>query len=625
MVERQPPYLEVDSPSVQGAQYFVIPPPGLLEVKGDEVLAMLQSLPRRPRSVMLFKKLEVENQLAEEKQAAETLELIHTQLRIRRIDEARQSALKQQAKELMFGRTMAATTSRSGASSKVPILPLATVSVGEVQPVISPITTEARAFLSARKVETSGNTICSPAQRKTFGLIDSMKERIARGEVVAPPKEPKRSGMQRFRNIKDPSRPESGLSERENEDDVMSFKEKPLEDPTEVRLKKEKCRAGSVFLQYFAACRYMLVLRERADFEATADYFRTHPTLTEFLVGSQRRIKIRVRRIVLLNMWIAHGRIVAAVARFKRISTQRRRDRKITMVKAFLTDASIQCHRIIRMKYFRRCVVKAQRFARSFIACMRARVRLLMLRLNFAMKKEDNVALREQTKRGYDILKAPGKHLLLQMVAKLRKAYIKARFDYSRRLRENDTTPAFAEIDIWHVKEYLTSEEEETAQKNNDGGTALPPQYRGNVMGAPIFRLYSRQYIEHELLDLTKTALGIKVDLDQLSIRKGRKAGTRHAPGHKKLVRIREPPPPPPKQIRVKKAKKVTKDKSTGEIVGTDKEAMALIKVLAGRLAEWKKNVALLTTRFPGDYTANSPQTDENGPTESKIDALPEV
>ncbi|NDC39597.1 MAG: hypothetical protein EBZ48_16415, partial [Proteobacteria bacterium] len=149
------------------------------------------------------------------------------------------------------------------------------------------------------------------------------------------------------------------------------------------------------------------------------------------------------------------------------------------------------------LKHFHRCVIKAQRFARSFIQCSRCRVRLLFLRLTKSLRiSKTDPSNQEHLQSGLEMLRNFGKHLVYQMLAKLRKAYIISRKDYFRRIKENDTAPGFSEIDIWHVKEFLM-----------EGVDSLPPQYRGDFMSRPLFRLFSRQYLDQELKELCILAL----------------------------------------------------------------------------------------------------------------------
>ena len=180
------------------------------------------------------------------------------------------------------------------------------------------------------------------------------------------------------------------------------------------------------------------------------------------------------------------------------------------------------------------------------------------------------------------------------MLAKLRKAYIISRKDYFRRIKENDTAPGFSEIDIWRVKEFLM-----------ESVDTLPPQYRGDFMSRPLFRLFSRQYLDQELKELCTLALGLKIsliDLDQMRRKKGGARGEDRVGkrGSKMSVRIRDPPPPMKKVLVKRVRKKVIKD-AAGNLVGADKEANALLKVLQGRLVEWKRNVAMFESDYPED------------------------
>jgi hypothetical protein len=284
----------------------------------------------------------------------------------------------------------------------------------------------------------------------------------------------------------------------------------------------------------------------------------------------------------------------AAIARFKRVLIWKRRMRHIELVKTFLLDASVQCARVIKMRYYRRCVIKAQRFARAFISCTRCRVRLIFLRLGKAIKtiKYESFMQKESYQRGLDIVKSQlGRHLVWSFLAKLRKVYTLSRQDFARRIRENDTTPGFTEVDIWTAKAYLTAEE--SPESLADEGVAVPPQYRqGNSFGPPIFKLFSRQYLENEILELVQITLGWKISEAAWQEMQQKKRQARYkAPrvfGQGKKV-VRYDVPPPAKKTTRKRV--VVKDKDTGEVVGADKEALALIAVLTGRLQDWKKTL----------------------------------
>lgn len=580
---RQPDYFERDSPAVQGAQYFVTPPPGLLEIKAKNVTNMLRHLPRKPRSRILLKEMEELQRIDDARTDMEKTQRLQLSLRRNKIDDSRKESEKVELEKTLT--KLGRTTAVSGPETTTPRSPGETLTA--FNDVKSPITFDGRSFLSEWDLIHNANVTKSAAEKKTMAKVGQAKERLARGEVIAPPKVPRRS--KKRPNFRAVSAGEGSPRERERSNSPSVDREREREE-AEKRQKEEKRFAVSIFLSLIPARLYLTRLRKLAHLELIANRVRENNVILLFYMRAQRRIRRRLRRNFLFLVWHSRVRIIRAVSRWSRRRSVCIRNESLDRVKTFLLDVREQCWWAVKARMYRRCVIKAQRAARDFLVCTRAKRRLLLLKIAKRIKTVTDPSMAEHLKHGLDILKSSaGRHLLTELLVRARVVYSRLREDMRRRKRENDTTPGFTELDLWQCKEYLFAghegndngggEEDGTKTKN-----LLPPQYRGNI-GLDFTRctltLFSRKHIVQELFDVVKTAASINITAEQL-------AALRLSKNPRRQVKIKDLPKvfiPKPRRRRKnqKKSAEEIEDKDPG------KAALALISVIEGRIKMLKK------------------------------------
>lgn len=548
---RQPSYLENDSPATLGAQEFLIPPPGLLQIKACRVVESLKSIPHTPRSIVLQKELEIKRRLEEEKINATKSDLIKHQLRFTKIDDARKKHEIKQEKELLVG------CKRIGA-----LLPSSLDNDARFAS-INPATLNARTFLYSLDIQNHSSLNSSPAEKKMDKKIEIMRQRLALGEVISPPKSSKKSSK---------SPRSAGISVKKN--DNVEQSDFVIEEP----VKKEKILAGKTFLSIFVVQRYLGALKKFSEFESTADHFRNQTHLITLIVRTQRQSRMRFRRASLFRILIARVKIIRAVSRLVRKATRERRNTHIEMVKTFLRDVDVQCARVIKLKRFLRSIVRCQRVVRSFLSCTRCREKAILLSIRRLISSVSNADNQNMYKQNFDRIKKNGKHLVNQFIVRLRKAFTNYRSEYFRRLRENDNTPAFTELDIWHVKEYLEEHVEEDT-------TRVPPQYRGKF-GRPFFRMFTRPYLENELFELLNNAFQLEYFHHEL-YKKKTVSILSNSPKKKKSVASR--------RVKVKRNTVQKVDVGAENDLGDFRNAtQALLSVLQAKIKEMK---------FKGSYS----------------------
>jgi hypothetical protein len=578
---RQPDYFERDSPAIQGTQYFVIPPPGLLEIKAKNVSDMLRHLPRKPRSKILIKEIEEQQRFDDARMEMEKTQRLQLSLRRNLIDDSRKEAEKMEMEKTKLGRMsgLETTTPRSLGGASI------TGAVGmRFSDVKSPITFDGRSFLSEWDLTHNANVPKSAAERKTMAKVGQAKERLARGEVIAPPKTPKRS--KKRPNFRAVSAGDGSSRERERSTSPSVDREREREE-TEKRQKAEKRFAVSLFLSLIPARLYLTRLRNIAHLELIANRVRENNTVLLFYMRAQVRIRRRLRRSFLFRVWHSRVRIVRAVSRWSRRRSVCIRNDSLDRVKTFLLDVREQCWWAVKARMYRRCVIKAQRAARDFLVCTRAKRRLLMLQIAKLIKKVPDPSMTEHLRHGLDVLKlSTGMHLLTELLVRARVVYSRLREDMRRRKRENDTTPGFTELDLWQCKEYLFSGQEDNGGGEDCGSktkTLLPPQYRGKIgldFTQCSLTLFSRKHIVQELLDVVKTAASINITAEQI-------AALRLSKNPKRQVKIKDLPKVfIPKQRRRRKNQKNSEETEDKD---PSKAALALISVIEGRIKMLKK------------------------------------
>ncbi len=181
---------------------------------------------------------------------------------------------------------------------------------------------------------------------------------------------------------------------------------------------------------------------------------------------------------------LKHRRIVIkALIRYALRFKQRYRHRCATIVLSFFKTCFQEAGFRMAMKIFIFRVVRTQRVMRTFLTCLRARrdalARSMGAKLNAKLWEGD--PKRERTAH---FICSVAPHLLLEIVRKHRRPFMKARTVYLRCLKAGDLTPAFQVLQRNAVRAFLNS-------ANTKSGSSDPPQYAGGQLKMPTFILLS--------------------------------------------------------------------------------------------------------------------------------------
>ena len=113
-IDRQPSYLEEDSPSKRGGQKLLQIPPHMLEIPARDIdSAVLNKMPATPRSKKIFKEISQRNDDKEIMQIAERHRKIQTSLLLRKVQEAREKQVKENRQAMAPQRLSAKKTGRA--------------------------------------------------------------------------------------------------------------------------------------------------------------------------------------------------------------------------------------------------------------------------------------------------------------------------------------------------------------------------------------------------------------------------------------------------------------------------------------------------------------------------------
>ena len=429
----------------------------------------------------------------------------------------------------------------------------------------SPVTVNARTFLLARHVALLSSTAKSATEKGVDAKIASLRLRGAH-HVVLPPKPPKDSSSSSSSSSRKgrPTTPVSGAlspprsspPKKDTTSEKAASPDQAEDEGALSRRRKEAHREGvaravKVLLTYFVATRYMRRLKQYSEHEAIAGCFRISERMSAFLIRWQMRAKKRVRRKKLLRLWAARVLVIVAVVRHVRKVQNRNRRRHASLIQQFLGDCLAQCGRMVRFRIFRRRVVVCQRWSRAFLACNRARVQALGIKLARLHAHH-----------------APGsRHAASRYLARCRAIFLQERKEHHRLLLSNDSTPAFKQLDVYAVRAFLLEEQEHEQ----------PPQYRGRSTlsnnSGPMFLCFSRPHINEELRELSR---------DTNSLHAPHMAAPRKA-----VVKIQAPKPSSPlSPQRKRERKKKTENPFEDPFFTQSREVQALIKVLQSRVRE---------------------------------------
>lgn len=556
----QEDYLEEESPAALGNAYFIHPPPGIWAIKASHLVETLKELPRSPRSVKLLRVIEARKKTELERSQLEKAEKLSRILRSQHIDEARRISERTRQADLMFGNTKHGPQPAAVTKTIVVAPPLLQK---------SPVTVDARTFLLARHVALLSSTNKTVAEKGVDLKIANLR---LREDIILPPKLPKdasRKGAGRPITPGLATPRSSPPSKKEPSAAAAERAASPLETSSASRLgakeahREGQARAVRVLLSYFVATRYVRQLKAFSEHEAVADFFRNSERMTAFLIRWQMRARKCVRRRQLLRLWASRALVIAAVVRFVRQLLDRKRRRHAAQIQQFLGDCLAQCGRVVRIRLFRRRVIVCQRWGKAFVACTRARVHALGIKM-----------------ARLQVLHAPGsRHAASRFLARCRASFLQERKEHHRRLLESDSTPAFKQIDIYTVRAFLLEEPQEQEQ------VQPPPQYRGRSKlshpGGPIFLCFSRPHINRELRELARDGSNPSAPLH------GPLHGNADSSRRKSVVKIQEPSSSPMSQGRKKRERRKKAENShEDQFLVQSREAQALIKVLQSRVRE---------------------------------------
>ena len=467
--ERQPDFLEQDSPSVKGESYLYHVDPMLFTLKAQDIKdSTLAQIPRTPRSPRMNSMLQTLRLKEMKEESQEKQKKIDVKARMKFIDDAR-------------------TASLNGTMTPKPKMEFHGVPAEGVIGTAS-VSTDAKQFLN--------NENSSKKKKKAVGRKEQMAEK-----KLDEYRQSVELGTLSIRDLqhRSPGRPKPShtrpVIENKEKEVIMEVEE---EGPREIPILKILLSAGLARLFY----------------ENLASKFRS-----KVITHKYEEDLNAMHEIVRLQRWIRHQRVkstffkllrhrrivIKAITMYVRRFKKRYKHKCSAMVLNFFTD----CFKVGRfrmaIKVFCYRVVRTQRCVRSFLACNRARNASLCLKVK-AMSEE----LAGDDNRKLKTIKYIAHHHATEaintlIIKKYRFPYMRERAEYYRCIKAGDMNKAFKELEWENVQAFLRA----------DNKSDQPPQFDGGIHTLPTFKLFSRRNLKDDFKDLIRKVMGDAIEHDK--------------------------------------------------------------------------------------------------------------
>ncbi len=476
---RMESYLEEDSPAKQGAQMILVPPENLFTIPGHEItMETIEQVPKYPRSELFREEMKRTIKDDNVQGEMEKLRIIEDRLKVKIVKEAREKMVR-------TGVTATApkTHKRKSQSSRSQFRhkymePKKTASAGPT------VSSTARQYLYTQSLDTGKNGR-SYAEKAIQEKVEVIRYDVLGGgttleDLRVPHHLPKYSKPSAVRHV--------GI--------VVEDHRSPQEIEDE-RVEAMLRWRGTTFLKGTLAAHFL-----RA----------THEKFSEIvLVHKYQQDEDAMVKIVQLQRWTRHVRLKWV---FKHLLKKRRtvykavgwwmigarlRYRRLcgTRMRAFFHACFNEGGFRMAMKIFLFRVVKVQRCVRSFLACVRARISTLCLKMKALshVLAEGNFAVRTAGVIRYII--EHNQYSVNHIIKKYRKPFMNQQSEYRRAIRAGDMTPAFQELDYQKISAFLTS----------SSVKETPPQYEGDTIRKPILFLYTRMFLKEDFVEIIEESL----------------------------------------------------------------------------------------------------------------------
>ena len=483
--ERQPEYLELDSPALQGNAYILDPSPVLFSIPANQLSSKdIKHIPKSPRSRRILSVLRKHSNEVEQQATAKKEEEMELRMRMKFVNEAR----KIRTETMRHSQTKFVSTPK--------------LVQQEESPRTATVSTTAKAFLHAASnpTRTAGNHVTRSVDNKVgeirAGLhMGHIRLNDLRQQAPCSPK-PSHAQSSRMRSALgvpylDPIM-QSGF-ERDQSEDLVQDEEQDQPNAKLVGKQPPTVPPVRQFVVTGLALKYLQNLRRIYDIKHAIAPFENDPHAIACLVRLQRWLThTRFKRVFFAML--RHRRIIfKALQRYAVRFKIRYRNMCASIILDFFRVCFEEAGLRMAMKIFRFRVVRLQRVMRTFLVCTRARQQSL-LRCLQRRKVIWNEPKRERTMQ-YISNVAP--ELLLTIVRRHRKTYSTARAAYMRLLRAGDLMSAsFQPLTIARIRNFLATP---------SAASEEPPQYAGGTMRPPCFVLFSRECLAADfeaMLDL---------------------------------------------------------------------------------------------------------------------------
>jgi hypothetical protein len=465
MAERQPSYLEDDSPAITGNQYVLNPDNTLFTIPATQLTSKsLKNVPKSPRSKRLLKVLAQKALEESEELAIEKKRNVDMKVKIRQIETAR----------IDFAETLRHPKSESEQR------------IVFQQPYLgASISESARIYLSS-----SGNgnankngAVSTKATRNLESKVEAYRSNVRSGAIrLETPGSPRPSKRRPIPN-KGKEKGKQKVDTKEEHTDVDG-EQTSESDKTELpRLRM--LLAAAVSSKYMEKLQKAFVLR-RILYPYEDDEHGL-----ELLVRLQKWVRHKRLQKTFWTLLRRRRIVVKALIRHALRFQVRYKHKCATMVLDFIRTCFEQAGFRMTMKLFLFRVVRVQRTIRTFMECNRARRDILARKLEIMNTttetwKEDENEKRSET-AFYVYQYEPD--LLYQIVRKYRAPYLVARDVYMRSLRAGDLTPAFQEQSFDGIRNFLKSK----------AASDEPPQYAGGTIKCPTFSMLNNYRLRKDL------------------------------------------------------------------------------------------------------------------------------
>ena len=476
-IDRQPSYLEEDSPAKKGAKRLLQPPRNMLEIPGREInSAVLNKVPATPRSKKILKEMSRTNDDEEAVQLTERYRKINTSLRLRKVEEAREKQVKENRQAMAPQRFSTKKTNKRQAHY---------MEKSNRNSFGSATSATAKQYLQSRDSSRGSTSYATK-------LVDDKLEFI-RDEVAG--------GLQSLDQLRkhNHSKPKGPKPSVTREKVVQVDHKSPQEIAQEREEAMLKWRTSHIYRGALAAYfvigvnkifqRMVLVHRYKESPEAMGNIVRLQRWSRHVRLKYIFKTLMVKRRVVYkaVGWWMMGARL-----RYRALCQKR--------ILSFFRACFEQSGFRMAMKIFTFRVVKVQRTIRDFLSCHRARIAVLCMRLKVEANNLDNSRHALEISRCARYVAEHKSYAVNSIVKKYRRPFIAQRAEYLRAIKLGDLTPAFQEVDLTKIKRFLRGS---TLGRGDD----QPPQYAGDKIKRPFLQLFTRVFLCEDFLEVVKGSL----------------------------------------------------------------------------------------------------------------------